>query len=70
MKENERQIRICPRCGNAYTGVPSLSRDDNKTYICSDCGTREALTRLGVSAEEQEEILKIIHRHYNSSRHD
>jgi ribosomal protein L37E len=47
---------LCPRCGvNRYTpydaGVdmtdeapyPALSRLDNKTYICSPCGTGEAL---------------------------
>lgn len=41
---------ICPACGGyipnnltpgAYIGA--LSRRDNKTEICSDCGTREAL---------------------------
>jgi len=41
---------VCPDCGGyipnnetpgAYSGA--LSRRDNKTEICSDCGTREAL---------------------------
>lgn len=36
-------IRECPKCGNLYTGYPALSRRDNKTEICSDCGVREAL---------------------------
>lgn len=36
-------------------------RVDNVTIICSDCGTREALESIGVSAEEQEKILDIIH---------
>ena len=35
--------RICPACGKEYTGYPALSRKDNKTEICSDCGVREAL---------------------------
>jgi len=41
---------VCPRCGDwipnnvtpgAYPGA--FSRTDNKTEICSDCGTSEAL---------------------------
>lgn len=56
------RIRICPRCGNAYHGVPSLSRADNETLICPDCGTREALESIGVDAQEQEKILDTIHR--------
>ena len=35
--------KICPICGNTYTGYPAISRKDNKTEICSDCGTTEAL---------------------------
>lgn len=34
--------RICPRCGKKYTGYPALSRRDNKTEICPDCGVAEA----------------------------
>lgn len=46
---------LCPRCGeNYYTPYgekhepgsppfPALSRVDNKTYICSECGTDEAM---------------------------
>lgn len=33
----------CPRCGKSYTGFPALSRVDNKTDICSPCGTEEAM---------------------------
>ena len=42
--------KICPRCegwipNNARPGAypGALSRRDNKTEICSDCGTAEAL---------------------------
>ena len=57
---------ICPKCGQEYTAAaaPALSREDNATLICSDCGTREALEFIGVSAEEQEKIINIIHSHY------
>ncbi|MCM1006367.1 MAG: hypothetical protein NC485_00265 [Ruminococcus flavefaciens] len=37
---------------------------DNETLICTDCSTREALDAIGVSAEEQEKIISIIHRNY------
>lgn len=61
IEANER-IKICPRCGNAYHGVPALSRTDNETLVCPDCGTREALDSIGVDASEQEQILDAIHR--------
>ena len=34
---------VCPRCDSAITTFPALSRKDNKTDICSDCGTAEAM---------------------------
>ncbi len=55
------RFQRCPFCGNVYHGVPALSRKDNKTQICPDCGTREALESMGVSREEQDSILKSIH---------
>lgn len=33
----------CPRCGGKIKTYPALSRRDNKTYICSDCGQDEAM---------------------------
>ena len=64
MKDNVREIRVCPLCGKTYGEPPALSRTDNKTPICPDCGTRQALESIGVSAEEQEKILAIMHRSY------
>lgn len=64
MKDNNvTELRICPICGKPYSGVPALSRTDNKTKICPDCGTRQALESIGVDKEEQEKILSIIHQH-------
>ena len=40
--ENEKP-KTCPRCNKKYIGYPALSRRDNKTNICSKCGTQEAL---------------------------
>lgn len=33
----------CPRCGNEYDELLSLSRIDNKTMICDECGIAEAI---------------------------
>ena len=61
--DNVTELRSCPICGRRYSGVPALSRTDNKTKICPDCGTRQALESIGVDKEEQEKILSIIHQH-------
>lgn len=42
---NNMQERICPLCGQKYIGYPSISRKDNKTEICPDCGVKEALQK-------------------------
>ena len=62
MKGRIRQPRICPLCGQTYTDAPALSRTDNETQICPDCGTRQALESIGVSTEEREKIISIIHQ--------
>lgn len=63
MKDNAIRAAVCPLCGKAYFDRPALSRLDNETLICPDCGTRQALQSIGVSAEEQEQIIETIHRH-------
>lgn len=62
VKEELHRIRVCPLCGATYTEPPALSRTDNETLICPDCGTRQALASIGIQASEQEQILQIIHR--------
>lgn len=62
MKTEITRIVVCPKCGQTYIGHPALSRADNETLICSDCGTREALESIGVAVEEQEQIIATIHR--------
>ncbi len=62
MKTEEIMNRTCPVCGREYLEVPALSRVDNATLICPDCGVREALNSIGVEEAEQEEILGILHR--------
>ena len=63
MKTNEKRIGLCPKCGQQYTGVPALSREDNDTLICPDCGIRESLEYLGLPKSEQDKILDVIHQH-------
>ncbi len=65
--DNETMLRTCPLCGAQYGGIPALSRKSPNTQICPDCGTREALESIGVSADEQEKIISIIHNKTHSS---
>lgn len=65
--DNATMLRTCPLCGAQYGGYPALSRKYPNTYICPDCGTREALESIGVSTDEQEKILGIIHQNTHSS---
>ena len=66
MKSAEKVTRLCPLCGKAYTERPALSRTDNETLICPDCGTRQSLESIGISKDEQEKILSIRHKHYSA----
>ena len=68
MKDNITVTAVCPRCGRSYRGYPALSREDNKTRICPDCGIREALSSIGICAAEQDSILAVINRNKNKSR--
>ena len=62
-KPEETRTAVCPICAQTYHGRPAVSRLDNLTLICPDCGTRQALESIGVKADEQAEILETIHRH-------
>ena len=46
---SERKEWKCPVCKKITKDYPAISRRDNKTHICSDCGTREALTDFMIS---------------------
>ena len=45
MKENMK----CPKCGRDTEWLRALSRVDNKTMICDECGTKEALDAAGLT---------------------
>ena len=51
----------CPICGQEYTGAPALSRTDNQTLICPDCGTRQALAAIGVT--DTDAVIARIHEY-------
>ena len=61
MKTDEKRTALCPKCGQEYFGRPGFSPD---TFVCPDCGTREALDSIGIGKAEQDEILEVIHRHF------
>ena len=63
IKDNMIRTAVCPLCGRIYHEHPALSRTDNETPICPDCGIRQALQSIGVNDEEQEQIIDMIHRH-------
>ena len=69
MKDNISHIRICPLCGEAFAGHPAISRTDNETLICPDCGTREALASIGICEAEREKIISIINRATRRNQH-
>lgn len=41
--ESLKEENVCPVCGRTYTEAPAISREDNATEICPDCGTKQAL---------------------------
>lgn len=55
----------CPRCGRYYEESHSaLSRKDNTSLVCAECGTREALEEIGVTGEKQDEVMELIQELY------
>ena len=51
--ENSDYNKECPICGNPLGKYPAISREDNKTKICSNCGTLEALAVFKESLKEE-----------------
>lgn len=45
---------LCPVCKEVYFEevMGALSRKNNETYMCSDCGTKEAIEELQKELEE------------------
>lgn len=52
-------MKKCPKYGREVKRLLALSRTDNKTMICDECGTMEALDSLphrGLSPQERTKI--------------
>jgi len=46
----ETELETCPNCDKQFVKrFGALSRKNNKTYICSNCGTMEGLASIRVS---------------------
>lgn len=52
--------KICPRCGKKYTAPSALSRIDNATAICPECGVHEALDSIDILPEYHDKILDMM----------
>ena len=50
----------CPECGKEYSSRPAVSRVDNETLICPQCGIRQALSAVGVDPAEIEKVIAIV----------
>ena len=49
----------CPKCKkDVDMKYPAISRRDNKTKICSECGVREAFKDYGLNKKQSEAIIK------------
>ena len=54
MNENNMiRLSVCPRCGRSFCEPPALSRLDNETLICPDCGTELEVVALDPLTEEE-----------------
>ncbi len=51
------ELKMCPKCGRHYNDYPAISRVDNVTEICPDCGVREALEDAGIGPWHRKEII-------------
>lgn len=49
--------RICGRCGRTFEGYPAISRKDNATELCPECGALEAMEAAGMSEQDVAKML-------------
>ena len=60
-----KSYRMCPRCGKPFSGYPAISRYDNETEICPDCGVEEAMVNYTGGTLEAPDKYKDEARKYN-----
>lgn len=53
--ENSGKSNVCPLCEKELGEYPALSRKDNKTEICSNCGMLEALEDFHKANKDKKE---------------
>lgn len=51
------ELKKCPKCGRSYKEHSAISREDDRTEICPDCGIHEALAAAGIDPQLSREIL-------------
>lgn len=51
-------IKECPKCHKKYTQFPAVSRRDNKTYICPQCGVDEAIEDMLKNKKDENKEIK------------
>ena len=56
--KKEEESKTCPKCKKTFTGIGAISRSDNKTEVCSECGTKEALEDFSNYVKGQEKDKK------------
>lgn len=63
-------MEVCPKCGKETDRLLALSRADNKTMICDECGTKEALDAVGLTegSSMREAILHASRTPYERTR--
>lgn len=54
ISENSGKYNVCPICNKEIGQYPAISRKDNKTEICSNCGMLEALEAFHKANKEIE----------------
>jgi hypothetical protein len=54
----KKRKRLCPLCKREYTDYPAISRKDNETQICSDCGVLEAMHDFSMWQEAKQSNIK------------
>ena len=61
----DKPYKMCPRCGRPYSDYPAISRYDDKTEICPDCGVEEAMINYTGGTLEAPNKYKDKARRYN-----
>ena len=61
----DKSYKMCPRCGRPYSDYPAISRYDDKTEICPDCGVEEAMINYTGGTLEAPNKYKDEARKYN-----